>query len=71
MDNHLQIWEQNKKKTMIWTFATKLKCPYSVFFKNYVQHITNIHDTFFRSLNIKESKKYIYRAPIPWTTTPK
>ena len=29
------------------------------FFKNFDQHITNIRDTFFRSLNIKESQENI------------
>ena len=48
MDNHLKIGEQNnKKKAMIWTLATKLKCLCSAFFLNYVQHINNIQDIYF------------------------
>ena len=35
-----------------------LKCPCSAFVLNYVQHINDIHDTFYDILNIKESKKY-------------
>ena len=60
MDNHLKIGEQNKKKSMSWTLATKLKCPCSTFY--YIKSNTLLKSMthFFRSLNDKEFlEKYI------------
>ena len=57
------------KKTMIWTLATMLKCLCFAFLKNYVQHINDIHETLFQYFEHERIQKYIYRAPVPWTTT--
>ena len=45
---------------MIWTFETMVKVPYYAIFKNNLQYIIIIPDTFFHSFHACESsKKYI------------
>ena len=57
-----QIKRKLLKKTMIWTLEILVMCPCYTIFKNYLQYIIIILDTFFHSFHVSESrKKYIVR----------